>query len=237
LIKINLVREGRAVRGGGAAPAAVPAVAAAQASAAANVNNIIIVVFLIAAAIAAGAYWFIMNGKLKDREDQVASKQAEAQKLEAIIKDVESYQKRKDNLQKRIDLINQLKQNQKGPVRVMDRISQDVPDLVWLDRMSLGGGNVSLNGRGLNPNAIANFIDNIKNDPMFEEPEVGSVTLVSGKPLIYAFDMSFHFKYAPLGGEQATGTAGATTTGGATSTSGATTTSTQGSGTPGGRKP
>jgi type IV pilus assembly protein PilN len=236
LIKINLVREGRAVRGGGAAPAAVPAVAAAQASAAANVNNIIIVVFLIAAAIAGGVYWFIMNGKLKDREDQVTSKQAEAQKLEAIIKDVENYQKRKDNLQKRIDLINQLKQNQKGPVRVMDRISQDVPDLVWLDRMSLGGGAVSLAGRGLNPNAIANFIDNIKNDPMFEEPEVGSVTLVSGKPLIYAFDMSFHFSYAPKP-EPATGTAGATTTGGATPASGATTTSTQGSGTPGGRKP
>ena len=228
MIKINLVREGRAVRGGGAAPAAVPSVAAAQASAAANVNNIIIIAFLIAAAVAAGAYWFIMKGKLTNAQEQVTSKQAEAQKLEAIIKDVEAYQKRKDSLQKRIDLINQLKQNQKGPVRVLDRISQDLPDLVWLDRMSMGGGAVSIVGRGLNPNAIANFVDNIKNDPMFEEPELGSVTLVSANPLIYTFDMSFHFTYAPKPGE-ATGTAGATTIAGATTT-------TQGA-TPGGRKP
>lgn len=228
MIKINLVREGRAVRGGGAAPAAVPSVAAAQASAAANVNNIIIIAFLIAAAVTAGAYWFIMKGKLTSAQEQVTSKQAEAQKLEAIIKDVEAYQKRKDSLQKRIDLINQLKQNQKGPVRVLDRISQDLPDLVWLDRMTMGGGAVSIVGRGLNPNAIANFVDNIKNDPMFEEPELGSVTLVSPNPLIYTFDMSFHFTYAPKP-NPATGTEGATTTAGATTT-------TQGA-TPGGRKP
>jgi len=232
LIKINLVREGRAVRGGGAAPAAAPAVAGAQAAAGANVNNIIIIAFLAIAAIAGGAYWWITKNKLQERQEQVANKQAEAQKLEAIIKDVESYQKRKDSLQKRIDLINQLKQNQKGPVRVMDRISQDIPDLVWLDRMSLGTGTVNLNGRGLNPNAIANFIDNIKNDPMFEEPEVGSVTLVSVVPLVYAFDMSFHFSYVPKD-QAAAGTPGATTTGGTTSTAGATTTT----GKPGGGKP
>ena len=233
MIKINLVREGRAVRGGGAAPVMAPSVAAAQASAAANVNNYIIIAFVILAAVGAGAWWFIMSGKLKDRQEQVVTKQAEAQKLEAIIKDVEAYQKRKDNLQKRIDLINQLKQNQKGPVRVMDRISQDLPDLVWLDRMTLGGGVVTLSGRGLNPNAIANFVDNIKNDPMFEEPEVGSVSLVSPVPLVYAFDMNFHFTYAPKT-EQAAGTPGATTTGGATTTAGGTTTA---GAVPGGRKP
>ena len=235
MIKINLVREGRAVRGGGAAPVMAPAVAAAQASAGANANNIIIVVFLLAALIAGGVYWFVMDGKRKDIQEQVTSKQAEAQKLEKIIKDVEDYQRRKDNLQKRIDLINQLKQNQKGPVRVMDRISQDLPDLVWLDHMTLAGPNVSLNGRGLNPNAIANFIDNIKNDPMFEEPEVGSVTLASGNPLVYSFDMNFHFTYAPK--EPAPGAPAATTTGGTTSTTGSAAATTTQGGTPGGKKP
>jgi type IV pilus assembly protein PilN len=242
LIKINLVREGRAVRGGGAA--AAPAVAAAAAAGPANINNILILALLGIGLALAGIWYFIENGKLKDRQEQVASKQAEAQKLESIIKDVESYQKRKESLQKRIDLINQLKQNQKGPVRVMDRISQDLPDLVWLDHMSMGGGGISLTGRGLNPNAIANFIDNIKNDPMFEEPEVGSLTLVSANPLIYSFDMSFHFSYTPKApAAGAPGAPAATTTGGATATSTTgtttttTTTGTAAPGTPGGKKP
>ena len=38
-------------------------------------------------------------------------------RLDKIIKEVEDYQKQKDKLQKRIDLINQLKQNQRGPMR------------------------------------------------------------------------------------------------------------------------
>ena len=59
---------------------------------------------------------------------------------EAIIAEVEAFQRRKDSLQSRIDLINQLKQNQKGPVRIMDRISQDLPDLVWLDKMTVAAG-------------------------------------------------------------------------------------------------
>jgi len=210
LIKINLVREGRAVRGGGAAPAAAPSGAGAAGG---NINNIIVIGLVVAAAIGAGIWWFTKNNELNSKKDLVTSKQAEAQKLEAIIKDVENYQKRKDSLQKRIDLINQLKQNQKGPVRVMDRISQDLPDLVWLDKMSLGPGIVTINGRGLNPNAIANFVDNVKNDPLFDEPEVGSVAMVSPVPLVYSFDMSFHFKYAQVAG--ATGATGATAATGA----------------------
>lgn len=237
MIKINLVREGRAVRGGGVA-APTPAVAAAQAAAGANTNNILILAFVGVSILAAAGWWFVENGKLKDRQEQATIKQAEAQKLEAIIRDVENYQKRKDNLQKRIDLINQLKQNQKGPVRIMDRISQDLPDLVWLDKMTMAGGMISLSGRGLNPNAVANFVDNIKNDPTFEEPELGHLTMISGSPLIYSFDMNFHFSYAPKETAGST-TTGATATGtpASTSTTTTTTSGTAAPGRPGGARP
>ena len=197
MIKINLVREGRAVRGTGVAPVATAPVAAAGPGTATNVNNIIIVLFLILGILGAAGYWFWYNRELKQRQETVEIKTQEAQKLEAIIKEVEEYQRRKDSLQQRIDLINQLKQNQKGPVRIMDQISRDLPDLVWLDSMDISGGRVSLNGRGLNPNAIALFIENIKRDPYFEEPAVGTVAQISSSPLVYSFDMNFAFTWAP----------------------------------------
>jgi Tfp pilus assembly protein PilN len=215
LIKINLVREGRAVRGTGAVTG-MPAAAAGPA----NINNILVIGGVILGAAIAGGWWFVESRKLTDRQETVAQKQGEAQRLDKIIKEVEDYQKQKDNLQKRIDLINQLKQNQRGPVRLMDRISQDLPDLVWLDRMNVSGSVVTIDGRGLNPNAIANFVENIKNDPMFEEPDLGNVTQVSPVPLVYGYTMTFHFSYAPKG-EAAAGTAA---TGTATGTSGTTST-------------
>jgi type IV pilus assembly protein PilN len=213
LIKINLVREGRAVRGAGAAPtaAAVPGVAGPGAS---NINNILVGGLLGLGVLLALGYWFLQKRELSNRQEVVAQRTVEAQKLEAIILEVQQYEQRKNNLQQRIDLINQLKQNQKGPVRIMDQISRDLPDLVWLDTMDIVGGRISLAGRGLNPNAIALFIENVKNDPYFEEPNVGAVTQVSTVPLVYSFDMNFGFTYAPKGAEPAatdtaaTGTAG-----------------------------
>ena len=213
MIKINLVREGRTVRGAGAAPAA-----AAIAAGGSNVNNILIMAGLFLGVLAAGGWWFLKNNELKDRQETIANRQAEADRLQAIIKQVDDYTKRKESLQRRIELINQLKQNQRGPVKIMDRISQDLPDLVWLDKMTMSGGLVTLNGRGLNPNAIANFVDNVKNDPLFEEPELSSVTQMSAVPPVYGFDMTFHFTYAPKG--ETTGTAGATSTSGTTGTTG-----------------
>ncbi|HYU26291.1 MAG TPA: PilN domain-containing protein, partial [Thermoanaerobaculia bacterium] len=201
MIKINLVREGRTVRGAGAAPTG-PAIAAGGS----NLNNILVIAAILLGALIAGGWWFLKNSTLKEKQEMVANKQAEADRLQAIIKQVDDYTKRKESLQKRIDLINQLKQNQKGPVKIMDRVSQDLPDLVWLDRMTMSGGLVTIGGRGLNPNAIANFVDNVKNDPLFEEPELSSVAQISAVPPVYGFDMPFHFTYTPKG--ETTGTAG-----------------------------
>ena len=218
MIKINLVREGRAVRGAGAAPGA--GAAAAAAAGPSNLNNNLIIGFAVLGLVLGGGWWLWEKRVLSERKDTVAAKTTEAQRLEAIIKEVEGYQRQKDSLQRRIDLINQLKQNQKGPVKIMDRLSQDLPDLVWLDKLVMSGGLITINGRGLNPNAIANFVENVKNDPLFEEPDLSSMNQVSVTPLVYSFNMTFHFSYAPKGEAGAAGAATGTGTAGGTGTTG-----------------
>jgi Tfp pilus assembly protein PilN len=217
LIKINLVREGRAVRGTGAVTG-MPAAAGPS-----NANNGLIVVGLILGVLIAGGWWYMQKRTLAERQETVSQKQTEADRLDKIIKEVAKYQKQKESLQKQVEVINQLKQNQRGPVRLMDRISEDLPDLVWLDKMTVSGGVVTIDGRGLNPNAIANFVENVKKDPMFEEPDLSSVTQVSATPLVYGYTMTFHFTYVPkgeagAGGAAATSTSTAGTSGTGTST-------------------
>jgi len=198
VIKINLNREGRAaVRGAGAA--APGGGAQATAAGPSNLNNLIVLALLGLGVFGSAGYWWIKSSQLSGRRDTIKVRQVEAQKLEAIIKEVDQYQKRKDSLENRITLINQLKQNQKGPVKLLDRISQDLPDLVWLDKMTLDAQTISVEGRALNPNAAGNFVENIKGDPLFEEPEFGGLTRqgVSSGVVIYSFPMSFTFKYVP----------------------------------------
>jgi type IV pilus assembly protein PilN len=195
VIKINLVREGRAIRGAGAVP--VTTAATTGGVGAGSANNLLIVAGVLFGVLVGLGYWLWQKRELGHRQETVTLRSAEAQKLEAVIREVEEYQKQRDRLQQRIDLINQLKENQKGPVRIMDQISRDLPDLVWLDTMEITAGRINMSGRGLNPNAIALFIENIKNDSYFEEPQVGSVTQVSATPPVYTFDMQFAFTYAP----------------------------------------
>lgn len=232
MIKINLVREGRAVRGATGAPAAVPGVAATAGPG--NLNNILIVGLVVVGAVVSLGYWLYAKRNLANTQATMEQRKLEAQKLESAINAVNDFQKKKDSLQKRIDLINQLKQNQKGPVRIMDQVSRDLPDLVWLDTMNITSGHISLNGRGLNPNAIALFVANIKQDPFFEEPSVGTITQVSVNPPVYTFDMNFGFTYAPKTPGQPAGAATDTSMT-ATATSG-TATGTASPGKPGGTK-
>ena len=231
MIKINLVREGRAVRGATGAPAAVQGAGAAGGPG--NLNNILIIGLALVGAVISLGYWFYAKRNLANTIATMEQRKLEAQKLESAINAVNDFQKKKDSLQKRIDLINQLKQNQKGPVRIMDQVSRDLPDLVWLDSMSITNGHIALNGRGLNPNAIALFVANIKQDPFFEEPQVGTITQQSPNPPVYTFDMNFGFTYAAkTPGQQSAATAtGSSTTG----TSG-TATGTASPGKPGGTK-
>ena len=191
MIKINLVREGRG-------PRAQAAPGAAAAAGPANLNTVIMVGLVVAGLVLSIAYWFLAWRKLEAKKDLVTERTAEAQKLEAIIKEVDAFEKRKDSLENRIALINDLKRKQRGPVRIMDRISQDLPDLVWLDRMTLNGQRIQIEGRALNPNAVANFVENIKADDMFDEPEVSGLTqerVGKGGTTVYKYGMGFNFTY------------------------------------------
>jgi len=72
----------------------------------ANLNTLIIFGLIGLGLVIAAVYWFINNRTLAHRQEEVVQRKAEADKLEAIIKEVEDFQRRKDSLQNRINLIN-----------------------------------------------------------------------------------------------------------------------------------
>ena len=201
MIKINLISEGRGgVRGASGVPGAAPA-----AESAGSLNNQLLAVLAIVGLPAGGGYWFLKNQKLTGLQAEVEVKRAEAAGLQKIIDEVEQFKARKAQLEQRIEIIGNLKKNQKVPVQIMDRISQDLPDLLWLDKLTLSGNNLSVEGRALNPNAVAIFTDNLKQDPLFDEPNVSQLTLQG--QTVYMFSMTFTFIPPPVldEGEDAAG--------------------------------
>jgi type IV pilus assembly protein PilN len=197
MIKINLLSEGKR-------PAAVRKARVAGAPA----RDVALWMMLLGAFIgvlAAAGYWWYLDGKLQEKKQEVEQAQKQVDALQAVIKEVEDFKRKKKNLTDKIGVINDLKSNQRGPVRVMDYISRALPELLWLDRLKMSASSIEIEGRAFNPNAVANFMENLDKVPEFREP-VLKETSAQGNG-VYKFFVTFDYSFAPLkkpGEEKAT---------------------------------
>jgi type IV pilus assembly protein PilN len=202
LIKINLISEGRAT--------AAKKAAAPTAVATGRVNNLIFAGCFLLGALYVGGMWWHLSSVKGDLDDKIRKAQIEVDRLKSIIDEVNGYEKKKADLEKKIALINDLKRNQRGPVRLMDEVSRALPDLVWLNEMNLIGNTIGLRGKAMTPNAVANFIENLKKSPYFAEPTFDSL---NQEGPIYNFGLSVTFTYVtPVVPPPATTTTTTTTT-------------------------
>ncbi len=179
MIKINLLAEGKR-------PAAVrkpraPGTGLARP----DLGQWMLLVGMLPPLLAALGYWWVLESTIQEKDRQIRAANQEYENLKVIIKEVEDFEKKKGELEHKIRVINDLKLNQRGPVEVMDKVSRALPDLLWLDRMEVTGNEIRLDGRALNTNAVASFIENLNKTPGFSEPVLGDANQQRGG--VYAF--------------------------------------------------
>jgi type IV pilus assembly protein PilN len=151
---------------------------------------------------------YVVNGKVKDMQQQVAEAEKEVKELEPYIREVEEYKAKKAELERKVQVIKQLKTNQRGPVQIMDRVSRALPELMWLTKMEVSPTTITVSGEAFNTNAVANFIENLDRVPEFQEPILRDT---SQRGQIYTFVVAFNYTYQvpqpeqPEGAEAAAG--------------------------------
>jgi type IV pilus assembly protein PilN len=197
MIKINLLAEGKR-------PAAVRKAKASALLEGKDVGQWLLVVGALLGVLVTVAFWWVLNGQLQAKQQEVQAAQQEVDRLAAVIKEVDDYKAKKAELERKIGVINDLKLNQRGPVRVMDHISRALPELLWLDRMTMSATSIEIEGRAFNTNAVANFIENLDKVPGFEEPTLKDTEAQAGG--VYKFVINFNYSFAPL--EKQAGPAG-----------------------------
>lgn len=189
MIKINLLSEGK--RPAAVRKVKVPAALRLEGQ---DVGQWMLAVGLLAGVIALAVSWWIWDKKVTEKTAEVAAAQREVDALAPVIKEVEDYKAKKAELERKIGIINDLKANQRGPVRVMDYISRALPELLWLDRLRMTADTIEIEGRAFNPNAVANFLENLDKVPEFDEPTLKSTEQQQGG--IYKFVINFHYSFA-----------------------------------------
>ena len=187
MIKINLVSEGRR-------PVVSRKAKERLGIAGLALGEGLFLLALLVGLAALTGYWLYLRGEREERAVAIAAAEKEVEELAQVLAEVEDYKAKKAKLEHKIEVINELKRNQRGPVRILDQISQGLPELLWLDKMTLRAKSVQLEGRAFNTNQIATFIENLGKVPEFQEPRLRDTNRVGP---VYRFTITFNFNIAP----------------------------------------
>ena len=165
MIKINLVAE---------TPAGTPDSGRIKApiSLGAKQGDIILLIMLALGIIVVGTQWYLLTSKRAELRQVEQERRRERDELLVYIQKVEELEAKRESLRNKIEVIEELKRNQQGPVRIMDEVSRALPELVWITKLNLKNTELVLNGTAMDENAVANYIANLDASPFFEEPEL-----------------------------------------------------------------
>ncbi len=194
MLKINLLAEGKrpvvarkkaATSGGGAGSSG-------------DLGNYLLIAGIVLGLLVTAGWWLMLSNRISNKQEQIAEAKREVEELKAVIKEVEEYKRKKADLERKIQIINDLKANQRGPVQIMDEVSKGLPELLWLTSLETTNTNVSLRGSAFNMSAVANLIDNLDRVEAFGEPILQDATQRAGRGArteVYDFRLSFPYSF------------------------------------------
>jgi Tfp pilus assembly protein PilN len=117
----------------------------------------------------AAAWWWQSRdfARLQVRHAQVT---AEQQELADTAERVRTLEDRRAVVNQKLDVIVSLKKSQSGPVLLLDQISRELSDSVWLTDLSVTqDGEVTIVGQALSEIAIADFSQNLRLSSYFAD--------------------------------------------------------------------
>jgi type IV pilus assembly protein PilN len=131
------------------------------------------VVLVIAGALNAG-YWYQLDREKKSIDVQARAAEQKNRTLADIKVKYLERQKQAESYKRRVDVIDQLRKDQTGPVTLLSMIADTVngTEAVWLNSMQDQGPNVAIDGTALSSDAVANLISNLQKTGFFRNIEI-----------------------------------------------------------------
>src|SRR6202140_5237446 len=130
-------------------------------------------VLLIAGAVN-GGYWYQLDREQKSIELKLRVAEQKNRELADIKVRYMERQRQADSYKRRVDVIDQLRANQSGPVNLLSMIGDTVngTEAVWLNSMLDQGASVAIDGTALSSDAVANLISNLQKTGYFRNIEI-----------------------------------------------------------------
>jgi type IV pilus assembly protein PilN len=131
--------------------------------------------------IGVGTVWVIDRQAIARLGAEQAELQANLERLKPIVDEVNTLERREKLLNARIETIQRLRSNQRGPVHVLDALSRNLPEQAWLETIDESAGVYKVAGYALTNFAVADFLRNLQRSKEF----IG-VDLISSEQVVSA---------------------------------------------------
>jgi type IV pilus assembly protein PilN len=133
----------------------------------------VLVVFGLAAAF--NLYtWYHLDAQKKTIAQNMAQAEQKNRELADVKARYMARQREAENYKRRVDVIDQLRNNQTGPVNLLAMVGETVnnTEAVWLNNMKDQGTSVDIEGMALSSDAVANLISNLQKTGYFRNVEI-----------------------------------------------------------------
>lgn len=171
MIRINLSSLAPAKAKRGRRNVAVPAVSIPGEGSSSVVLGLIFAALLLV--VIGGSYLWL------DREHTRLTKEWQAtmlenQRLAEVKAKYEASKKKADMFERRVKVIDELKEKQQGPVKLLDLVAETVnkTDAVWLNSVTSDGKNLDFVGMALSPDAVADLMSNLRKTGAFKTVDI-----------------------------------------------------------------
>lgn len=144
---------------------------------------------------ACGYRWQMLVDDVAQQTQLKENKTKELEVLKKKVQEVEDYEKKKRLLEDKNRIIEQLRKNQGGPVRLLDYLSQSLDPLkVWLTSVE-GDAQVTVAGKALSNDDIVEFIRNLQQSNLFSSVTLQeSVQSLDEGVTVYSFKLTMAVK-------------------------------------------
>jgi len=121
--------------------------------------------------IAFGIY-SVTLAKIITAQGEIAKSEQEIKRLKEKIGEIDNLKKVQAEVKKKLDILNQLRRDKTGPATRLAKLSDAVPEKLWLTKYTESGSNVSLGGVAFNEELIAAFMRNLQASNAFTNVEL-----------------------------------------------------------------
>lgn len=125
--------------------------------------------FIVLVALIGGA-WYWISSEITSLEGKRESLKAEAARLQVLKLEIEKYEQDKRLLEGRIEVIEKLKENQSGPLLLINHLIQSMPTdgTLWLTLVDQKGDRVQIKGLSVRSEAIPDFMSSLGRTGFFK---------------------------------------------------------------------